>query len=73
MKSLYQAFGWLWVCAWFTEIVFRKARVYVQGYVCVFVFMYVCLSFRTYVSKTLEAKSSLYSRNKGYIEPVLNL
>jgi len=25
------------------------------------------------VSKALEAKSSLYARNEGYIEPVLNL
>jgi len=25
------------------------------------------------VSKALEAKSSLYTRNKGYTEPVLNL
>jgi len=35
--------------------------------------MHICLSVRTHVSKTLEAKSSLYTRNKGYTEPVLNL
>ena len=29
--------------------------------------------FRTHVNKTLEAKSSLYTRNEGYIEPALNL
>jgi len=46
------------VHAW---IVFRK--------VCV----NICLSFCTHVSKTLEAKSSLYTRIEDYTEPVLNL
>ena len=54
---------------WFTEIVLRKVCVYVFLYVC----MYICLSVRTHVSKSLEANSSLYMRNKGYTEPVLNL
>jgi len=40
---------------------------------CVFVCLYICLSVRTHVSKALEAKSSLYTRNNGYTEPVLNL
>jgi len=35
--------------------------------------VYVCLSFSSHMRKTLEAKSSLYTRNEGYIEPVLNL
>jgi len=61
--------GQLWALAWFTKIVFGKVCVYVCLYVCI----YVCLSFRTHVSKPIEAKSSLYTRNEGYIEPVLNL
>jgi len=48
---------------WFTEIVLQK--------VCLYVYLFVCphpreQSFRSY-------KSSLYARNKGYTEPVLNL
>ena len=35
--------------------------------------MYIYLSFRTHVSKAVEAKSNLYTRNEGNIEPVLNL
>jgi len=35
--------------------------------------MHVCLSFCIHVSKALEAKSSLYTRNEGCTEPVLNL
>ena len=38
----------------------------------VFVCLYICLSFRTHVSKTLFAKNSLYVRNKGHMVPVLN-
>ena len=48
------------------EIVFLCECMFVCMYTC----MHVCLSFRTHVSKALEAKSSLYTR---YIEPVLNL
>jgi len=59
----------LWAHAWFTEIVLRKVCVYVCMHVC----MYICLSVRTHVNKALEAKSSLFTRNKGYTEPVLNL
>jgi len=55
--------------AWFTKIVFGKVCMFVCMHVC----KYVCLSFHTHVSKALEAKSSLYTRNEGYIEPVLNL
>ena len=36
---------------WFAEILYEKS-------VCVFVYMYICLSFRTHVSKILEANSS---------------
>ena len=49
-----------WVHVWFTEFVFQN--------VC----MYICLSFCTHVSKPLFTKNSLYVRNKGHIEPVLN-
>jgi len=45
----------------FTEIVFQK--------VCVYVCMFICLSVCTHV----RAKSSLYMRSEGVIEPVLNL
>jgi len=38
-----------------------------------FACMYVCLSFCIQVSKAVEAKSSLYMRNEGHIEPVINL
>ena len=48
------------------EIVFLCECMFVCMYTC----MHVCLSFRTHVSKALEAKISLYTR---YIEPVLNL
>ena len=37
-------------------------------YVCMFVYLFVCLHPR---EQALEAKSSLYTRNEGYIEPVL--
>ena len=35
--------------------------------------MIVCLSFSDHVSKPLTGKSSPYTRNKGYIKPVLHL
>jgi len=44
----------------------RKLIVLRKVYVC----MYICLSVRTHVSKALEAESSLYTRNKGYTEPL---
>ena len=47
--------------------------VYACTYACMFVCLYICLSVCTHVSKALEAKSSLYTRNEGYIDPVLNL
>jgi len=57
--------GRLWARAWFTEIALRR--------MCLYVCMYICFSVCTHVSKALEAKSSLYTRNKGYTEPILNL
>jgi len=51
-------------CAWYTEIVLRKMWLYVCMY------NIICLSLHTHVSKALEAKSSLYTRNKSYTEPV---
>ena len=47
---------------------FSEKCAYYMYVVC----LYVCLSFRTHVSKTLFAKNSLYVRNKGHIESVLN-
>ena len=34
--------------------------------------LYICLSFRTHVNKILFTKNSLYGRNKGHVEPVVN-
>ena len=55
--------AFVWVLAWFTEIVFQK--------VCLYVCLYIYLSFHTHVSKILFTKNSLYVINKGNVEPVL--
>jgi len=40
---------------------------------CVCMYMYVCMCVCLFPHKALEVKSSLYMRNEGYKEPVLNL
>jgi len=54
------------------QFIFNQARAH-KGRQWAHDWFLKCLSFCTYVSKALEAKSSLYTRNEGYKEPVLNL